>query len=89
MKKPTFKEIVAGSVALMCAVALIVIYFFPSKGNPEVTGGIVVCFIASFGEAKAYLFGTSSGRQAKDDASKETTSSLIDALKESSPTKNA
>ncbi len=84
----TYKEKIAGLVVVLSVLALIVIYFCPSKGNPEVTGGIVAAFLLSFSDGRHYLFSSTSGSQAKDDASAESNSKLIDALANSAPVKN-
>ena len=87
MKYPTFKEVVAGIICILCVVALIVIYFCPSKGNPEVTGSIVAAFLLAFAEVRHYLFGSTSASQAKDDIQAGNTTQLIDSLSKSEPSK--
>lgn len=88
MKSPTFKELVAGIIAVLSVCALITIYFCPTKGNPEITGSIVAAFLLSFQDVRSYLFGSTSGSQAKDEATVSTTNKLIDSLKDSEPSKN-
>ena len=79
--KFSFKELTASVIAIMSVASLIIIYFFPSKVNSEVTGSIVAAFLLSFNDARHYLFGSTSGSQAKDAAQKDTTDKLISQLK--------
>jgi hypothetical protein len=76
--KPTFNQLVSGTFALLCLVALCAMYFFPSKVNPEVAGGIVVAFVVAFKDfANAFV---------KEHSA---TQPLIDAFAKSSPINQA
>lgn len=78
MKKTiTFNQVISGTFALLCLVALICMYFFTTKVSSEIGGGIVVAFVVAFKDfANAFV------KEHSD------TQPLIEALKNSTPIPN-
>ena|ERR1700761_4654286 len=84
--KITFNQLASGIICVLCLAVLACIYFFPSKGMSQYTGEIVLAFVVAFKEFSSFITGTNSSSQAKDEAAKQTSDKLVDALKESTPT---
>ena len=81
MKVPTFKDWVSAIFAILCLIALICMYFFNTKVDARVAGGIVVAFVAAFKDFASYLISSSSSSASKD----ETITKAIDSLANSTP----
>lgn len=76
-KPPTFKDV----AALIITLAIVSLLSWVKGIDEMVKGALIAAMVSAY----HFLFGTTSGSQAKDIATKSTTDNLVEALKESSP----
>ena len=80
MKYPTFSQIISGTFALLCLVALVCMYFIKTAVSDSVSGGIVVAFVVAFKDFANAFVKSSSDVQHSDQ-----TKQLIDGVVNSAP----
>lgn len=81
----TFNQLIAGLVTILTMLIVTFMFFFKPNCDPQIAGFIQGILSAIGLKAAGYLWQSTSGSQAKDAATNDVNSQLIDALRGSAP----